>query len=300
MLSEQWVICFLEVAKLESFTKAADELYLTQQAVSKHVKRLEEELGHELFSRTTRKLELTDAGREFYQMFLKWQYDYENIKKVTERMDQGDTRLRIGMIQRMNTGKIPMIVHKVKQVHPEYSIQIIHSDALDLNRRLADDELDLIITYKDFIKEDKNIEYAEIGRTQLMLALAENHPLAKDDLQFIELENEPFLMCVNKGDSKVLALERAMNERKRYGLGNGPVKLFQEIDEVNLMTELGEGFSFCSTTNLFAKNPFIKCYPLPKVTIICSVWKPKRISKPLETLFEFSKTVGNRKELINQ
>lgn len=300
MLSEQWIICFLEVVRTGSFTKAANELYLTQQAVSKHVKRLEAELGHLLFSHSTRKVELTEIGQEYYQMFLKWQYDYENIKKKAEQMDQAETRLRIGMIQRMNTGKIPMIVQQVRRQHPEYTVQIIHSDAAALNRKLNEGELDIIITYKDFVKEDKSLIVKEFGRTRLMLALAANHDLAGGEFAFSRLKNEPFLVCINKGESRQAALERALREREQYGLGDGPVRLYGEIDEVNLRTELGEGFSFCSTTNLFAKNPFIKCYPLPKVTVICGVWKKNMASKPLKAFLTCASEQGDEKELLSE
>lgn len=300
MLNEQWVVCFLEVVRTGSFTKAANELYLTQQAVSKHVKRLEKEIGCNLFVHSTRRVELTEIGQEYYQMFLKWQYDYENIKKTAERMYQGDTLLRIGMIRRMNTGKIPMIVQQIKRQNPEYTVQIIHGDAMTLNQKLNDEELDIIITYEDFIKKDRTLKIKELGRTQLMLALAGNHVLAGENLDFAELKNEPFLVCINKGESKLSALERAMGERKKYGLGDGPVKLFGEIDEVNLRTELGEGFSFCSTTNLFAKNPFIVCYPLPKVTVICGVWKKKSLSKPLKTFLACIDESENQNELFSR
>lgn len=61
----KWLKTFVVAAGFENFRKASEELYLTQPAISKHIKRLEEHLQIDLFERSGKKVILTDAGHHF-------------------------------------------------------------------------------------------------------------------------------------------------------------------------------------------------------------------------------------------
>ena len=300
MLNENWVRCFLAVARTGSFTGAAKELYMSQQAVSKQVRRLEEELEHPLFLRTTQSVTLTDAGEKYYQMFLKWSVDYDTVRQLVDRMDARENRLRIGMLKRMNSGRVPEAVHGFRELFPDCVVAISHADAVDLLDQLEKDDIDIAILYDDFIKERKsfkNLLDGELfGRTRLYLAIAENHPLAGEDVR--ALSREMFLVCMNKGESKAQALVRAVKDREKYHLGDGPVRVLADIDEVNMLTELGEGFSFCSSSNLFAKNEFIRLHPLDKVTEIRAVWK-KKTSAPVKDFLRKARETGPLDQMIS-
>ncbi|MCR5784314.1 MAG: LysR family transcriptional regulator [Eubacterium sp.] len=281
MLTEQMIRCFLTVANNESFTKAAEEMFLTQQAVSKHIKKLEEELSAELFKRSTRSVELTETGEHFYQMFLKWSVEYDSmLQSIDKKTD--DNTIRIGMISRMNSGSVPMAANAFKKKHKECKITFIHNEAVDLNRKIADDEINLMITYEQLMPRDKGFRSKKIGETNLLLCLSENHEKVKKNFKLSDMEGEAFLVCLNKGESKSQAMKKAVESRKRLGLGEGEIRLYSDIDEVNMMTELGEGFSFCSDSNLFASNPFIKTYPLAHKTVICACWKTNNNNKLLK------------------
>ncbi len=293
MLNEQMVRCFLTVANTESFTKAAEEMFLTQQAVSKHIKRLEDELGTELFKRSTRSIELTEMGERFYQMFLKWSVEYEGLM---QNIDEKGNYIRIGMINRMNSGKIPIIANEFKRAHKDCKISFVHNDAIDLNKKLLDREIDLMVTYDSFLPRDKGLKVKKIGTTSLLLALSQNHEKAKGEFKPADMEGEAFLVCINKGESKSHAMKTAVEARKRFGLGEGEIRLFGEIDEVNMMTELGEGFSFCSEANLFATNPFINTYKLPQETVIVACWQEKNNNGMLR---EFVKKIEQQMEGIS-
>lgn len=69
MLHENKIRCFLSLAETHNFTLTASLLYLSQQAVSKNIISLEEDLGMKLFTRTSRSVELTPAGQQCYELF---------------------------------------------------------------------------------------------------------------------------------------------------------------------------------------------------------------------------------------
>ncbi len=77
---------FLSVAKHKNFTKAAQECHIAQPAVSKQMLSLEKELGFELFQRKNRRVELTDAGQEFYQSISCLIEEYESSIQRVQQM----------------------------------------------------------------------------------------------------------------------------------------------------------------------------------------------------------------------
>lgn len=93
-MNSQQIQCLIEVGKESSFTKAANNLYLTQSTVSRYIASLERELGHILFVRTgNRKVELTKAGQSYFDLFSRFMKEYH---EVTAQIDHEQMRLRLG------------------------------------------------------------------------------------------------------------------------------------------------------------------------------------------------------------
>jgi len=224
-------------------------------------------------------VQLTEMGERFYQMFLKWSYEYQGL---LQNIHEKSENIRIGMLNRMNIGKIPVLVNEFKAAHADCNISIVHNDAIDLNRKLIEREIDLMVTYDSFMSRDKGIKTKQMGTTGLLLALSQNHEKAKKKFKPVDMDGEVFLVCINKGDSKSHAMKSALEDRKKFGLGEGKIRLFGDIDEVNMLTELGEGFSLCSDANLFATNPFIKTCRLPHETHIVACWQEKNTNPMLK------------------
>lgn len=68
----KWLKTFIIAASYENFRQASEDLFLTQPAVSKHIQRLQQELGDELFEKKGKYIGLTEAGRFFCLMLKKW------------------------------------------------------------------------------------------------------------------------------------------------------------------------------------------------------------------------------------
>lgn len=81
MMDDNQIKCFLHVASGKNFTRAAEALNLSQPTVSRYIRKLEEELQCELLSRSTKRVELTEAGKYYYHLFLSWQMDLETAHK---------------------------------------------------------------------------------------------------------------------------------------------------------------------------------------------------------------------------
>ena len=102
MLFPASISCFLAVARHQNVTRAAEELYMSRQAVSKQIMRLEEELVVPLFDRNSGKLAITAAGRMYYEffssMFDRWKALQADVRALSEQ----DRLVRIGFLKGIN------------------------------------------------------------------------------------------------------------------------------------------------------------------------------------------------------
>ena len=117
---------FVAVAEQESFTKAAANVHLSQPALSKIVKNLEEELKVELFDRSTRKLKLTDAGEIVYQEALKLTASLTDLTlRLDNLMNSPTGTIRIGIPPLIGTLFFPSIARSFHNQYPKISLELV-------------------------------------------------------------------------------------------------------------------------------------------------------------------------------
>lgn len=141
---------FIAVAEEENITKAANKLHLTQQALSGHLARLEEELGAELFTRKPT-LKLTYAGqcfREKAEAMLSLERDSVNMMKDFRENLRGE--LRIGISYSRGRAILPLVLPEYTETHPLVECSIYEDNAPILEEKLNSGELDVIINFLPF------------------------------------------------------------------------------------------------------------------------------------------------------
>ena len=163
---------FCAVAKSQNITKTAAELWISQPALSRAIRSLENELGCELFDRVGKNIVLNDTGRLFY----------ERVSGSISQLDEAIKMVRVRAAERPDEIRVRMraaecTAHELKagfvKLHPEINLKIVSSFTGD-----ADDISDcdfLIYASPDRHKELENIKLLE---ERLMLVMNNNHPLA--------------------------------------------------------------------------------------------------------------------------
>lgn len=184
---------FEATARHGSFTRAAEELYLTQPTVSMQVKQLTKSLGLPLFEQVGKRLYLTDAGRELYSTC---QDIFDKLEQLEMRvadfkgMKQG--RLRLAVI---TTAKyfVPRLLGPFCQRYPGIDVSLIvtnHERAID---RLANNQDDLYVMSQ--LPEHIDIQAHPFLDNPLVVMAPKNHPLARERKISLErLAKEPFIM----------------------------------------------------------------------------------------------------------
>ena len=137
---------FLAVAEANHFTRAATRVHLTQSSLSSSIRALERELGTDLFVRSTRRVELTEAGRALLPAARRAVAAAEDgLDAVAGVRGLVRGQLEIGVIQTIGPVDIPALLARYHRRHPAVTLRLHHAGVSSLVRQTADGELELAI-----------------------------------------------------------------------------------------------------------------------------------------------------------
>nr|WP_294673782.1 LysR family transcriptional regulator [uncultured Blautia sp.] len=186
---------FIVLSETGNYLEAADQLYISQSSLSRHIKALEDELGVTLFERTTRKVILNTPGsmllpyaRQIVGLHQKYQDDLYTYKKNI----QGT--LSIGSIPSMQQYNILDLVIRYEQKYPNYSLNMIEDDPIRLTTMVQNGELDMA-----FIRTTSPVKAPltaiEYTRDYLTAVVPAGHKLASHStISLSDLKNENLLL----------------------------------------------------------------------------------------------------------
>ncbi len=178
---------FIEVEKQRSFSKAADVLHVSQQALSSHISSIEKELGCQLFVRHI-PLELTYAG----ELFLDYCNKFSNLSTEMTRVFQDISservgKLKIGITHTRGRAILPDIISKFQKLYPNYEVEIVETTSEFLVTRLKNHEIDLAIGY---FKEQEDLQI-ELFYDEELLLLMPKQLFQNLVLKNLETQNMP-------------------------------------------------------------------------------------------------------------
>jgi DNA-binding transcriptional LysR family regulator len=134
---------FEAVARHLSFTKAADELCVTQSAVSRQIRTLEDHMGARLFERRTRAIVLTDTGRRYYEAL---QPVFRGLEQATQKAMTGGATRRLRVTATLSFASLWLVprLAQFQERHPGIHVHVVADNAM---RDLARDHIDVAIRY---------------------------------------------------------------------------------------------------------------------------------------------------------
>ncbi|MEW6645686.1 MAG: LysR family transcriptional regulator [Pseudomonadota bacterium] len=197
---------FSAVARHLSFTRAAEELCLTQPAVSMQVKQLENQLDVPLFEHLGKKIFLTEMGKEVYHYSRSILQQIDELQGVLNSMKGlGKGRLKISVASTANYF-IPVLLAGFCQRYPGVTVSLDVTNRETLLTQLADNEVDLVVMGQP--PEDMDLGYEAFLENPLVIVAPPEHPLAREKkIPLKRLEQEVFLVR-EPGSGTRIAMER--------------------------------------------------------------------------------------------
>lgn len=247
---------FLEIAKTENISKAADNLYITQPALSRHIMELENELGVKLFTRDKRRLQLTEEGallvkrsEEILFLVNKTAEEFSSSKDIIS----GSVYIGGGETSAMRL--IFQAAKKVKDEHPDISFNIFSGDYSDVKAYLDKGLIDFGI----FVEPANLTEYETIELpikdTWGLITRSDSPLAAKKTVTPEDLRNTPLIVS-----RQVFSIDKNMEKYigKPYGELN-IVATYNLIYNASIMVDEGLGAALCidKLINTFDNNSLI-------------------------------------------
>jgi DNA-binding transcriptional LysR family regulator len=188
------LLVFHEVAKRRSFSKAAEELFISQPAVTKHIKELERKVGMGLIQRRRGGFALTEAGKILFKYTHKISshlMDIENLLEDLKKDHQGI--LKIGTTESYSKGLMPKLLSGFQTSFPFMKIALDVGNSEEIEKSLLVYKNDLVLIA--VTKKSPRFESIPFLKEELVLIVSPNHPLAKKQtVSLKELERYPLII----------------------------------------------------------------------------------------------------------
>jgi DNA-binding transcriptional LysR family regulator len=187
---------FVTVAERLSFTRAAEELHVAQSAISQQIKSLEEELGVSLLHRTKRSVKPTAAGNAFLSEAKEILARAELSKQIARRASRGETgSLVIGCVGAAASAFLPELIQLYRKRFPAVRMHLFEMTPEQQLQAFAHEKIDVGFMRSLSASDENNLTQERIYRDRLMLAVPENHALAKGgQVRLEKLAGEDFVM----------------------------------------------------------------------------------------------------------
>lgn len=173
--------CFVSLAKTLNYVKTADQLGLTQPAVSKQIQALEQELGARLFDRSTRSVTLSQVGQQFFPEASTMLTTYYHSKEWISNFSLSQKHsLRIGYSDPHTIRFISYILQQLLTDYPNLTPNLTY-DQTDANlSRLVLGQLDLVMGMRDARFSDDTIVFRKLHEDSFVCIVSKNHPLLQE------------------------------------------------------------------------------------------------------------------------
>jgi len=274
---------FCMVGKLNSFTRAAEQLHIAQPSITQAVRKLEQELDLQLFDRSKKKAVLTTEGQAFlarmekildeFQQAVQEVKDFKNLRKGT---------VKLGVPPMIESYLFPDIFSCFKNTYP--GLQLIafeETSSLEAAAKLEKDELDLAI----IILPDKSetLNTFVITQEQLVLCMHPNHPLRQQQsVRFDQLKNEKFILLKEGSYQHQVVISRCL----RHNFVPNTIFCSNQIKTIKGLIANGSGISLLMNM-VVQDDPRIAVVPLdePIKFYIGLAWKKDKCLSNASTAF---------------
>jgi DNA-binding transcriptional LysR family regulator len=225
---------FSRVAELKSFSKAANDLFLTQPTVSGHILSLEQSLSLRLFDRTGKGIRLTKAGEVFLKYASKILSFRKDLLNALSEFSQGIRgELSLGASTIPGEYLLPKLMGHFKKDHPHFIISLKIADTKEIVQYVLQDNIELGIIGAKL--NHSSLLYEKFEEDEIIVVAPSDHPLIrKRRVTLEELFNEPWIIR-EEGSGTQIAVEKALRKKGKS------LKQFNVAMEMGSTSSVKEG-----------------------------------------------------------
>lgn len=191
---DQQLFVFIKVAELQNFSRVANELHMTQPAVSQHIQALEQRMGTKLLERTNKYVRLNKAGEIVYHHGKEILHAYNRMYGlVNELVFTGIGELSIGASYTFGEYILPRIIADFHREYPLIIPKITIANTQSISKLIDQHQLDVGIVEGHFKQDTLIIE--PLAEDYMFVIVSANHPFAnKEQIQLNDLQDETWIL----------------------------------------------------------------------------------------------------------
>jgi DNA-binding transcriptional LysR family regulator len=271
---------FLAVADQQSFSLAAEQLYLTQPAVSKRVAALEAQLNCKLFDRIGRKVHLTEAGQALLPQSRRILQDLkEAVRSIHDLRGHVSGRLSMGISHHIGLHRLPPILRKYSQLYPEVKLDIDFMDSEQAHQLILHGEMDLaVITLSP--TGEQQLQSMPIWEDPLAVTVAHDHPLAKHAKVNAEMLSQHTALPPGLNTYTGQIIKEIFDKR---GLNMNIGMSTNYLETIKVMVSIGLGWSILPLTLL-------------DDSVVALQWEGQELSRTLGCVHHRNRSLSNAAE----
>jgi len=248
LMADRRLKIFHTVARLLNFTKAGEQLHMTQPAVTFQIRQLEDQFNTRLFDRTHNKVTLTEAGKQVYMYADRILKLYDDMShSITEMTGDVSGGVSLGASTTIAEYMLPLLIGEFKAKFPDVNISLKESNSEDIIAMVENNVVDLAIVEGSV--NNKNLIVEQCRVDQLLVIMPNNHQLARETtLQVKDILGHPFI-CRESGSGTQEAILNYVEQQNPDGILNVCFEL-SSPEAIKGAVEAGMGISIVSRASI--------------------------------------------------
>lgn len=262
----QYLHVFVVVVQRKNFTRAAEELHMTQPAVSQHIKALENIVGESLLDRNNKYVQVNRAGEVVYQHAKEILGIYNQMLSLIQDLsNEAQGKLSIGASYTYGEYILPRILAKLKAMYPHIEPSVTIGNTEKIANLVSSYRIDVGIVEGHF--KNSNLIQKEIGEDELVIVSSFNHPIGhKSLISTTDLEKETWIIRESGSGTR----ESTDLMFQQFNVFPRKILVFSSTQSIKEGVSEGLGISFLSKSaiNKDLKNNDLKIMKteIPKFT----------------------------------
>lgn len=248
---------FIAVAETRHLGRAAERLHLSQPPLTRQIQQLEAELGVQLFRRTPRGMELTQAGEELLR-------DAQNIRTLVSQAAERAQRAGLGQAGRLDVGVygsamfglVPEVLSAFRAQHPDVELVLHYAQTPAQLPALRQGRVHLV--FERMLPEESDIEVELVAREPLLLGMAEGHPLAAQEYVDVSALRDETMLIGTSPSIAAMSLQLC----RAHGFEPRLAPPASDVVTATLLAAAGLGVTFVPDSMSNVRFPGITYRPL--------------------------------------
>ncbi|MDD3179884.1 MAG: LysR substrate-binding domain-containing protein [Opitutaceae bacterium] len=283
---------FVAVAGEENVTRAARRLHVSQPALSRQIRDLEDELQVLLLERGAQSVRLTEAGRTFLREARAVLERAEAaVATVRSAASGAHAELHVGYAPSLTVQILPVALRNFQKELPRVRVLLHDLTTEEMLAQLREKKIDLSLMVRPGPKQLRGLRVVELARYPLCVAVAPRHPLARSRSLTREQAGREIFIAYTRADYPDY-------HEQLTGLFGAGLRVAEELDSVTSMiaaVEAGRGVALMPSCLVFLAGPRLKLIPLrpaPEPLVVGAVFRATAPTAALEKFIAAAKVAG--------